>query len=98
MNLPGLNQLRDAIDEVDHQILRLLKQRVELVLKVGEVKRQHAASVYDPERERNMLARLAAAAEAPLQPDRARRIFERIIDESRSQEQQHVSDAPPAEP
>ncbi|MEN9579567.1 MAG: hypothetical protein RJA70_2576 [Pseudomonadota bacterium] len=94
MIVPGLEPLRAAIDSIDQQILRLLTQRIELVLQVGEAKRQHAAPVYDPERERSVLARLAAAAEPPLQPDRARRIFERIIDECRSQEQQHVSVAP----
>jgi len=89
--LPGLKELRDGIDEVDHRILELLKKRFELVLKVGELKRQHQAGVYDAERERRVLDALARAAEPPLSPETARRIFERIIDESRSQEQRHVA-------
>jgi chorismate mutase len=90
VTLPGLDALRDSIDALDHQILVLLRQRVELVLQVGELKRQHQAEVYDPERERRVLEALANAAQPPLSPDTARRIFERIIDESRSQEQRHV--------
>ncbi len=96
MDLPGLEELRKRIDEVDQQILGLLRQRVELVLKVGEIKREHNVRVYDPERERRILDALSARAEPPLQQDRARRIFERIIDESRSQEQHHISEKPPA--
>lgn len=94
MDLPGLKELREGIDDVDRQILGLLRRRVELVLQVGEIKRQHAVKVYDPERERRILDGLASKAEAPLQSDRARRIFERIIDESRTQEQIHIREEP----
>lgn len=89
--MPGLDALRNSIDAIDHQILELLRQRVELVLEVGELKRQHQAEVYDPARERRVLDALARAALPPLTPETARRVFERIIDESRSQEQQHVA-------
>jgi chorismate mutase-like protein len=94
VSLPGLDELRAAIDDVDLQLLQLLRQRVELVLKVGEIKRANGMRVYDPERERHILEFLSSQAQWPLQADRARRIFERIIDESRSQEQQHISERP----
>lgn len=92
MTLPGLKPLRDSIDEIDHQILELLRARLVLVLQVGELKRAHQRVVYDPERERDVLDKLARAAKSPLEPATARRIFERIIDESRSQEQRHVAE------
>jgi chorismate mutase len=60
------------------------------VLEVGDYKRQNAMPVYDPERERNMLERLSRAAPAPLDGDTVRRIFERLVDESRRLEQKHV--------
>lgn len=94
MDLPGLDALRDAIDDVDGQILELLRQRMLLVLQVGEIKRHNGVKVYDPERERRVLESLGARAQKPLQADRARRIFERIIDESRGQEQQHIKEEP----
>ncbi len=37
-----------------------------------------------------MLERLSALAEAPVEPDTVRRIFERLIDESRRLEQRHT--------
>lgn len=88
----SVSELRHEIDAVDTQILSLLQRRLELVFKVGEVKRENGVKVYDPERERQMLARLSDLAAPPLSPDTVRRIFERIIDEFRSQEKHHIQE------
>lgn len=85
-----LAELRRSIDAVDQQILKLLHERVRLVMLVGEYKRERDLPVYDPERERALLERLCQAAEPPLDADTIRRIFERLIDESRRIEQHHV--------
>jgi chorismate mutase len=60
---------------------------VRLVLQVGAYKARHGLAIYDPERERRMLERLTALAKPPLEPDTVRRIYERLIDESRTLEQ-----------
>lgn len=85
-----LAELRRSIDAVDQQILKLLHERVRLVMLVGEYKRERGIAVYDPARERALLDRLCQAAEPPLDADTIRRIFERLIDESRRIEQHHV--------
>jgi chorismate mutase-like protein len=85
-----LDTLRIAIDAVDQRISELLAERVRLVLAVGEYKRKNGLAVYDPERERSVLERLAKAAKPPLDGDTVRRVFERLIDESRRIEQHHV--------
>lgn len=87
-----LDDLRRDIDEVDREILQLVARRMQLVLQVGDYKRKHELSVYDPERERRMLERLCNSSPAPLTAESARRIFERLIDESRSLEQRHVNE------
>lgn len=87
---PDLDELRRSIDAVDQQILRLLHERVRLVVQVGEYKRERDIPVYDPERERTMLDRLCRAAEPPLDAETIRRIFERLVDESRRIEQHHL--------
>jgi chorismate mutase len=84
---PDLDELRRSIDAVDQQILRLLHERVRLVVQVGEYKRERDMPVYDPERERALLDRLCRAAEPPLDAETIRRIFERLVDESRRIEQ-----------
>jgi chorismate mutase len=85
-----LDELRRGIDAVDQQILKLLHERVRLVMAVGEYKRERGIPVYDPARERALFERLSKAAEPPLDAETARRIFERIVDESRRIEQHHV--------
>jgi chorismate mutase len=85
-----LEELRRSIDAVDQNILRLLHERVRLVMAVGEYKRERGIPVYDPARERDLLDRLCKAAEPPLDADTIRRIFERLVDESRRIEQHHV--------
>lgn len=85
-----LDELRRGIDAVDQQILKLLHERVRLVMQVGEYKRERGIPVYDPARERALLDRLCKAAEPPLDADTIRRIFERLVDESRRIEQHHV--------
>ncbi|MCC6216397.1 MAG: chorismate mutase [Polyangiaceae bacterium] len=85
-----LADLRRQIDAVDAELLRLLASRLELVLAVGELKRALRLAVYDPERERDLLARLASSAPSPLEPALVRRVFERIVDESRSAEQRRT--------
>jgi chorismate mutase len=87
---PELEALRSTIDDLDRRILELLAERVRVVLSVGDYKRRNGLAVYDPERERRMLERLARMAPKPLDGDTVRRIFERLIDESRRIEQHHV--------
>ena len=87
---PDLEELRRGIDAVDQQILKLLHERVRLVMAVGEYKRERGIPVYDPARERALLDRLCKAAEPPLDAETIRRIFERLVDESRRIEQHHV--------
>jgi len=88
---PDLAQLRETIDRIDNQILDLLHQRLEAVLQVGDIKRVEGVQVYDPNREREVLDRLVNSRKQPLRAETVRRVFERIIDESRSHEQHPVS-------
>jgi monofunctional chorismate mutase len=96
---PGLQKLREAIDQIDRQIVELLAERLRLVIKVGEIKLAHQLPVYDPKRERELIERVTSAVADPMTPGMAQRIFECIIQESRSLEQQHVTDStPPPKP
>jgi monofunctional chorismate mutase len=87
---PDLDALRRSIDEIDSRLLALIEERIRLVLDVGNYKRQHGLAIYDPERERQLIERLTQEARAPLEPGTVRRIFERLIDESRRLEQRHA--------
>lgn len=83
----SLAQLREQIDRVDSQILTLLNRRARLAARIGHAKRQDAAGVYVPGRERQILARLAKLNQGPLPNDAIRAIYREIISASRALEQ-----------
>jgi chorismate mutase/prephenate dehydratase len=58
----GLDDHRKRIDELDDQILKLLDERARVVADVAKAKRDANLPTYDPERERQVLDRLAARA------------------------------------
>jgi len=43
--------LRKRIDEIDEQILRFLKERIDICENIGTIKREHGLPVKDPNRE-----------------------------------------------
>jgi len=53
-----LKKLRDTLDSIDDEVLKLLNKRMETVHKVGEVKAQSGGAIYRPEREKAIIDRL----------------------------------------
>ncbi len=53
-----LKILRDTLDSIDNQILKLLNTRMETVHKVGAVKATSGSAIYRPEREKAIINRL----------------------------------------
>jgi len=72
---------RAEIDAIDDELLRLLSKRVEIALRVGEVKRREDISLCDHNREREVLTRLCRQNSGPLDERNITSIFQRIIDE-----------------
>ena len=82
--MPTLDQLRDDIDRVDEVLVRLLNERARVACEIGKLKKAQGVELYQPEREKQVLAHVRGiAAEGPLGPDAIARLFERIIDEAR---------------
>jgi len=78
-----IDRIRDAIDRVDEVIVRLLNQRAKYAIEIGEIKGILGQPIYAPEREKDVLHHVEKACEGPLDGPSMRRLFERIIDESR---------------
>ena len=74
---------RRRIDAIDEQLLRLLNSRSACAVEIGRLKRRLGLPVYSPEREAAILERVVRESPGPLTPLAVRRVFERIIDESR---------------
>lgn len=73
---------RAEIDAIDGEILRLLNRRAEIALRVGAAKTKVDASLCDPQRESEVLGRLANENAGPFDAQAVENIFQRIIDES----------------
>ena len=58
MNETGLIKLRDKLDSIDNDVLKLINERMEVVHQVGELKAQSGGAIYRPEREKAIIDRL----------------------------------------
>ena len=74
---------RRRIDAIDEQLMRLLNSRSACALEIGKIKRRLGLPIYSAEREAWILERVARENPGPLDPTAVRRVFERVIDESR---------------
>lgn len=77
---------RRQIDKVDLEVLRLLNERAQYSINIGEIKHQGQLPIYSPVREAAIIKRVTRQNSGPLTEEGVRRIFERIIDESRKLE------------
>jgi chorismate mutase len=78
-----LDEWRRRIDGIDEQLMRLINSRSACAIEIGRVKRSVGLPVYSPEREAWILDRVMRENPGPLDALAVRRVFERIIDESR---------------
>ena len=86
-----LDDLRNDIDRVDEVLVRLLNERARCVCEIGRLKKDTGMAIYQPDREKQVLAHVRAiASEGPLGPDAIARLFERIIDEVRRLERRVI--------
>ncbi|OQO68912.1 chorismate mutase [Enterococcus villorum] len=63
--LENLEELRQTIDQVDQQIVKLLEKRMTTVTKIGQIKKATKKAIYDEEREKQVLAKVASWLEYP---------------------------------
>jgi chorismate mutase len=85
-----IDHIREEIDRLDRELLRIFNERAALALAIGEIKKEKGLPVYDPKREKRIFDRMKAANPGPLEDSAIIRLFERVIDESRSLERQRT--------
>lgn len=84
--LQALDEWRKKIDAVDLLLVKLLNDRAHFAEEIGKVKLLLGLGAYTPEREEEVMKNVTDANGGPLSPQAVRRLFERIIDESRAVE------------
>ena len=77
---------RDRIDEIDLELVKLLNERTICAEEIGKIKLLLGLEAYTPEREAEVKRNVTAANRGPLSTKAIQRLFERIVDESRTAE------------
>ncbi len=84
----GIPQLRQEIDAVDRQIIKLLSQRFKLAEQVGDIKRAQGSAIRRPAREKQVLATQGQIAEQfEVSPALVKRLYRQIMSESAKRQQ-----------
>ncbi|MFN0120545.1 MAG: chorismate mutase [Blastocatellia bacterium] len=78
-----IDDWRIRIDEIDQLLVSLFNERSQCAIEIGHIKRRLGLDVYSPTREAQVIANVTGANHGPLDNDAIRRLFERVIDESR---------------
>ena len=84
--MKNIEDWRRRIDEIDEQLVKLLNERSQCAMEIGHIKQTANLPLYQPEREKQVLANAAGYNRGPLPDTAIMRLFERILDEARSVE------------
>ncbi|MEM3703121.1 MAG: chorismate mutase [Candidatus Bathyarchaeia archaeon] len=75
--------MRRKIDKIDEQIFLLLKRRIEISRKIGEIKRSKGLPIRDLEREEKKYKQITLKAlELKIDPRYVKDVYRKIIDMS----------------
>jgi chorismate mutase-like protein len=77
---------RRRINEIDRQLVELLNERSRCAMEIGHIKQAAGIPLYQPDREKEVIANAESQNRGPLPDTAIRRLFERILDEARSVE------------
>jgi chorismate mutase len=84
--MKNIEDWRRRIDEIDEQLVKLLNERSQCAMEIGHIKQAANLPLYQPDREKQVLANAAGYNRGPLPDTAIMRLFERILDEARSVE------------
>jgi chorismate mutase/prephenate dehydratase len=82
-----LSEFRKRIDALDLEIVRLISERAECARQIGERKAKADRTTYAPDRERQVLDRVARANHGPLSDRAIQAIYREIISSCRALEE-----------
>jgi chorismate mutase/prephenate dehydratase len=75
----NLDNLRTKIDGLDEEIVRLLNERINVVLNIGKEKKKEGAEIYVPARERAVFDKIQNLNKGPLPNESAHAIYREIM-------------------
>ena len=84
MSEKGLKELRNKLDSIDNELLKLINERMEIVHQVGVLKAHSGGPIYRPEREKAIIDRLSSINEGKLSRKAIEALFLEIFAISRN--------------
>lgn len=87
-----LEAIRQSIDDIDGQLVKLLEARLALVSQVLAYKQAHQLPVLDENREQALLELVSQRTKNPAYQAPIRATFEDILKHSRAYQAQHFND------
>ncbi|MBI4464222.1 MAG: chorismate mutase [Acidobacteria bacterium] len=93
-----ITDYRRKIDEIDHELVRLLNERARCVVEIGRIKQKDGLPIHEPHREQQVLRNALVANRGPLSSQAVQRVFERIVEEGRSLQRELFEAAEPKSP
>jgi chorismate mutase len=85
-----ISDWRKKIDELDRKLAALLNERAAAAVEIGRLKRNTSLPIYEPEREREVIANVQKSSNGPLAERDLAQIYERIMDVMRSIQQHAI--------
>ena len=77
--MSDLTELRQRIDSLDGELLKLLNERTLIAQEIGVIKSRESLPIYSPDREMKLLRSLIERSEGPLRPEAIRAIYREIM-------------------
>ncbi|MFP4187822.1 MAG: chorismate mutase [Halobacteriales archaeon] len=89
---PGsLDELRDEIEEIDRDIVESIARRTYVAESIAQVKDERGIEIHDPDREEEVLERVAERAESlDVDPAVVREVFELLMEMSKDEQRRHT--------
>jgi chorismate mutase len=86
--MPTIEDWRRRIDQLDKKLVTLLNERAKFTGEIGKIKEKRRLPAYSPSREEEILRSVQKWNKGPLPAEVLRRLYERILDESRTLEKE----------
>jgi chorismate mutase len=86
--MDNIDDLRERIDAIDDELLKLFNERAKLALEIGRMKKDLGLPVYIPSREEQIITRVQQENPGPLSPISVARLYQQLIQESRTLEEE----------
>jgi chorismate mutase len=88
--MDNMDDLRERINSIDDELLKLFNERAKLALEIGKMKRTLGLPIHIPSREEQIITRVPQENPGPLPPTSIVRLYQQVIQESRKLEEEDM--------